>query len=259
MANNKYFDYNLVTQSTTSITAGSENAQFPASNIADPRATKVFRSETGTLTTNIVFDFITTESVDSVLMKGHHLDGFGFTGNVTIEANATDVWTSPSFSTTMTVDHNFNFAYLGFSAESYRYWRITATAASGYLEIGKVFIGSKTELASNNIDYGWSIEERDLSRVQQNKYGQRFIDEITTQKIFKGSISLLDKTDLDTMYGIFDNVGINKPVWLIVDSTEGIVNNLERFAMYGYFDKIPAVKNNAYSLYDMSLQISEAT
>lgn len=259
MSGVKYFNYNLVTQSSTVITAGNENSLFPASNIADPRSTKVFRTETGTLTTEIVFDFQTTESVDSVLIKGHHLDGLGTTGAIVVEANATDEWTSPSFSTSFTPDATFNFGYVGFATQSYRYWRITATASSGYLEIGKLFIGAMIELTNNNIDYGWTIEEKDLSKVSKNTYGQKFVDVKTTQKMLKAQLKLLNKSELDTMLTMFDTNGISEPVWVIVDSDENIVNDYERFSMYGYFDKNPVIKNDAFSLYSMSLSISEAT
>ena len=259
MSGVKYFYYNLVTQSATAITASSENALFPASNIADPRSTKVTRTVTGVLTGSYTFDFQTTESVDSVLIKGHHLDGLGFTGNLTIEANATDSWSSPSFTTTLTPDAAFNFAYKGFTAETYRYWRISATAASGYLEIGKIFIGAELSLASNNIDYGWTLEDKDLSKTQRNRYGQRFVDEITTQKMLKASVNLLNKSELDSMLAMFESVNIRKPVWIVVDSTKTIVNDYERFSMYGYYDKNPVIKNGAFSLYNMSFQISEAT
>lgn len=259
MSGVKYFNYNLVTQPSTVITAGNENSLFPASNIADARATKVFRTETGTLTTNIVFDFQTTESVDSILYRGHKLDGLGLSGSITIEANATDSWSSPSFSTTLTPDATFNFGFVNFSTESYRFWRITATASSGYLELGKIFIGAKVELANNNIDYGWTIEEKDLARVSKNSYGQKFIDTKTTQKMIKASLKLLTKSELDTMLAVFDSNGTHTPVWVVIDSDEVIVNDLERFAGYFYFDKNPTVKNDHFSLYSLNLSLSEAT
>lgn len=259
MSGVKYFNYNLVTQPSTVITASSENSLFPASNIADPRSTKSFRTVTNTLSVNIVFDFLTEETVDSVLIKGDHINGgFGFSGSITIEAHNADTWGSPSFSTTMTPDALFGFGYKGFTGETYRYWRISATASSGYAEIGKIFIGEKVELLNNNIGYGWSIENKDLSKVQKNKYGQRFIDEITTQKTIKAKLELLNKDELDTMLAMFDANGISKPVWIVVDSDEIIVNDYEKFSSYGYFDKNPTVANSNFSLYSLSYSISEA-
>ena len=130
---------NLVDQDATIITASTEDAFYPASNLKDPRTTKKFR--TTATSGNVVFDFITTEAVDTIMVRGDALSGRGFTGTLTVEANATDSWGSPAYTSTLTFsdDNNIGFNVLT-SDESYRYWRIVGSGTS-YLELSNICIG----------------------------------------------------------------------------------------------------------------------
>jgi hypothetical protein len=248
--------YNLVDQSATVISADSENAQFPASNLKDPRSTKVFRSISSSAA--VTFDFITTEAVDSILVRGHFTQGFGFNGSLTIKANPTNAgWGSPAFSTTLTPNQQFNLGVLSLaSPESYRFWRIEGTGGS-FFELADVFIGSSFE-PQRNISRQFTFENNDLSRRVRNRYSQSFIDIIGDQKRIRGNINLIDKDNIDEFADFINYVGNHKTFFVIMDQNECIINDFERFSGRFLFRNRPDLDHVINGIYNTSIDIEEA-
>lgn len=253
----KFWNYNLVTQDQTVITGTNENALFPLTNLKDPRTTKVFRSTTAS--TILTFDFITTEEVDSVLLVPHALSGWGFTSTILVQANATNTWGAPAFSTTIQttdIDQEHNLAIKEFTSQSYRFWRLTFTGVS-YVEVSKVFIGKLNDVGNRSVSFGWSFVDNDLSISVANRYAQKFTDIITSQKRIQFSINLLTATHLDLLFEVFDYNKTYIPFFFQVCDC-AILNNMKRPAGYFTFDQVPEVSNNHYALYDTTCVISEA-
>lgn len=248
---------NLALSLSTTITASNEDANFPASNITDPRTTKVWKSTSGTA--NIVLDFGSALAVDTILVIPSSLTSpaFGY-DSITIEAHTSDVWTSPSFSTSLTPNSTFGFGFKEFTAETYRYWRLTYTVSSGNIEVSKLFIGSATTLTTNGIDFGWSFHEEDRSRVTENRYGQRFVDVINDQKAIAASIKTMNKAELDIVANMFNSHNAGQPLWIVIDTQENNINDLERTAGYFYLKGRPKFINKSLGLYDTSFNLEEA-
>lgn len=255
----KFFVNNGITTDDTVLTASSEDAFFPASNLKNPFTTKVYRSVTGVTSANVVIDTLTSEEADSLLIKGSTIDGFGFNGDLTFEANGADVWTSPAFSTTITPNSEFNLAIQTLSpSQNYRFWRVSGTGTS-FFELSTIFIGKFVQMTTNNIDFGWSYINRDISKISRNRYGQRFIDQINDSDEIKATFKLLNKTELDIILDVFDTVGRHTPFWFIVDEDEIIVNDKERFFNSFYLTQRPEITNDSFGLYSLSFNIVEAT
>lgn len=253
----KFYSYNLVQQDQTLITASNEDANFPVSNIKDYRASKVFRS-TGT-SSQIVFDFITTEPVDSILIIPHSLYGWGLNTPITIEANATNSWGSPAFTTTITsgdLDQVHKIARKEFAEQNYRFWRISISGTS-YAELGKIFIGQAINIGERGPDLNWSFIDQDLSTSTKNRFGQRFTDVLGKQKRFSVAFQYMDKDEVDSFFSIMDYNSTTKPLFVRFDCPD-ILNNINRFAAYAYLDQIPEIINPSYALYSGSLTFEEA-
>jgi len=250
----KWYSYNLVNQEGTILTASSENAQFPVNNLKHDFSSKVYRSTTPSA--NVVIDILNPQPVDSVIVKANFELGRGFNGDLTIEANATDEWSSPAFTTTLSLNDEFNFGKVEFNTEEYRFWRVSGTG-SEYLELANLFIGQKIELTSNNIDYGWTLSSNDNTKSKSNDFGQEFFDIYNIQRMITCSYKLVNKTEFDQLYAMFDYNKTYIPVWCIVDDNGIIINDKERFAGCFYFESIPSHKNSSFSLYDFSIKIKE--
>lgn len=256
---NKIYSTNLVTQDATEIVADSENAFFPASNLIDSRTTKSFRTPNGTLTAEIVFDFKTAEPVDSIIVVGDKLSGLGFT-SMTIEANATNVWTAPAFTTTLTPDQKFNFGYTDVSATlpEYRFWRVTISGSSPYVELSNIFIGCEIPI-NRSVDLSWSYKNVDKSTYSTNRYGQRFVDKRNRQKEISIGYSILSKTEYPPLQDAIDENGEHTPFWIIMDSNAEISDAPGRFAGQFYLFAAPTASNVFYQRYDVkSMRFIEA-
>jgi hypothetical protein len=256
-----FYHVNLVNQIQTVITAGDENSFFPASNIADDRRTKVYRSNG--VSDSIVFDFSSIEGVDSILIVPHIINGFGFSDPVTVEANATDSWGAPAFSTTITsseIDQSHNIAIKEFTEESYRFWRLTFSSGS-YVEVANVFIGKQkligTSPANRSISLGWSYQSGDRSTIQENRYGQKFIDEIARQKAFTFQFEILSKDELDDFLEMYDRNGKTIPFYVRI-GCDNMINNKNRFSGLVYFEEMPEIINNSFGRYDLQVTLREA-
>lgn len=254
----KFYSFNLVDQAATTIAASSEDAFFPTTNLKNHLSTKVYRSVAAITSSTVVFDFKTIEPVNSILIKGNNLDGFGFNSPATIEANPTNEWSSPAFSTTITYDANFNLAIKTLaSSESYRFWRLSLTGGQ-YVELSNIFIGEYIQLTNNNITFGWGFRTDDRATSSSNRYGQRYLDRVNSQIHMNASFKTLNVTELETLLAMFDYVGESRPLWVIINEAASIINDEERFAGMFFLRSSPSITNLNYRLYDLSFQLREA-
>lgn len=252
----KFFANNLALSAT--VTASTENSLFPASNIASDFRTKVLRTTTNS--DNVVFDLGSIENVDTVALVDNWQNGFGFSGSVTIEANATDSWGAPAFTTTLTPDATFGFGIKEFTTETYRFWRLVFTSTLGYVELSKVFIGRKTEIATNGIDYNWTLMERTLKKVQTNRYGQEFIDDIGNRKeLGRLTLKVANTTELDKIFEVYDITRDIKPMFITIgDGTDTIIGDEDRLNGYYKISKEPRITNVTSGFYDVSFGLKES-
>jgi len=254
MSNNvRFYYFNLVEQSSTEIFTDNADPSYPSSNLKLPFSSSVYRSTTAS--ENITFDFKTTESVDSILIKPS-LEGFGFSGDVTIEANGSADFTTPAFSTTLSVDraNGLGVKHLT-TAQSYRFWNISLTG-SGYCELANIFIGNSTQLG-RNITYNWVFDNNDLSRSVSNRYGQQFIDKISSIKNLSMAIRLMTSSHIDALTDFTDHVATHTPFWVVMDYEENFTFDKDYFAGQFYFVDKPSLSNPYFGLYDTQLRLVE--
>lgn len=254
-----WMDFNLITATGTTLLASTEDALFPVENIQHDHTTKVFRTPVGTLSATVVFDFKTTEPVNYLLYTPSSIDGVGFAGTLLFEANATNEWSSPAFSTTLAMNNTFDIGIKRLASdESYRFWRVTASNTGQFVELSKIFIGKSTTFTTNAIAPGWTRENRDLSRNKKNRFGQKFTDKIGNQEFYRVTYKLLDISEVETLLDMTDLIGNHTPFWFILDRGENIITDQERLAGYFTFRNRPRTRNSSFALYDMSLSLEEA-
>lgn len=247
------YGQNLVAQST--ITSSSVNALFPVSNIKDYRRSKVFRSTSNS--DSVVFDFNETSVVDTVFLISNKRSGFGFS-TVTLEFNATNVWTSPAATETVTFSTEHGVGFKEFtSAHEYRFCRMVMTSTLGYCEVANIFLGTKNDIVKS-INFNWNYRDLELVNQKTNRYGQIFSDIISRQKVINCSISNMNKENLDQFFLVYDSCGESKPLFVKIGCAE-MSNDYRRFSGMFYFQDIPTVSNPNFNKYSVSLTLREAT
>lgn len=253
----KFYHDNLLWADSTTITASDEDGFFPASNLADTRRTKVFRSTA--ISSSIVIDTISTEEVDSILLVPNSKTGWGFTSPILVSANPTNTWGSPAYSTSIIsseIDQEHDFAFKSITQQSYRFWRFTFDGTP-YPEVSKIFLGLEQSIGTRSISFGWQYQDEDNSIISTNRYGQKFIDVINRQKKFNFQFENLSKTEVDDFFSLYDHVGKTLPFFVRI-GCDGMINNKNRFAGMVFFEAIPVITNSFYGRYSMECQLSEA-
>jgi hypothetical protein len=230
-----------------------ENASFPASNIQDTRRTKVFRSTSGS--DEIIFDFQESSEVDSFVIVDEPRNGFGLS-TIDLEFSGTGNFSSPAFSTSLSFSTVHGVGVNEFAEQDYRFARLVMTSSLGYCELSKIFIGKELDLGRCQ-SYGWSYQDKEIVNTKENRYGQKFSDIITRQRVFNLRFELLDKDHLDKIFQIYDNNGTTKPFFVSMDCGD-IINDTNRFAGMVFMNSIPAITNTSFGRYSLSMQLEEA-
>lgn len=249
----KFYSGNLINQAV--ITASSENALFPASNLKHPFRSKVFRSQTNS--SNLVFDFQETSEVDSVIIVPDSQAGFGIS-TATLKLNATSNFTSPAFTQACTFNTTHGIGYAEFAQQDFRFARLDLASSLGYCELSKVFIGKKIDFDGEvSIDMGWGYKLDTLSSTRKNLYGQRFTDSRPRQKKMNFSLRSLNPDELDQLLALYDSCGEEKPFFIRLGTTE-IINDPDRFGGMFYMTDVPQIVNKSFRLYDLTISVEEA-
>lgn len=233
------------------VSAGSADPFYPASNLLEAPTYLEFRS---TLTTDsLVFDLQNVVPVDSVLLCGSNVSGELQFTTITIEANTTNSWSAPAYSSSheVTLDEQLhNLVYLSFDKKMFRYWRIVLENPTGsFVGLSNIFIGSRIELP---VDLGYSFSMVGKSDVSKGRYGQRFIDKLPDLRAFTASMSVMNQAERDSLASIVHFCSTHKPIWMVLSPGESLME-----AGYFYFTKTPEFENQAYHIYNTSFELEE--
>lgn len=138
----KLYGNNLITSSTV-ITGITIQDGFTLTDLYSNNLFPYVRTATDSMTG--VFDFGAAVDFDYIIIGGHNITS-GAT--ITINANATNVWTSPSVSVTMTHSAG-HMRYEWPSTQSYKYMQIVISDGSNpatYLQISKIMVGKVVDM-----------------------------------------------------------------------------------------------------------------
>jgi hypothetical protein len=246
------YDLNLIDQST--ITASSENAQFPTLNLKDQRRSKVYRSTSNT--DSLIFDFQETSEINGIFIVADKRAGFGVS-TIIVDFNATSNFTTPAYSVTLPFSPKLGIGHVSFDTIEYRFARVRMTSTLGYCEISKMFIGKAIPL-TRTINFGWTIKDEDLSIKTRNRYGQQFTDIIGRQKNIGFAIRNADKVDLELINTLLDRVGESKPFYITIGN-ENMVEDYRRFSGPVILEDVPLITNASFNKYNMSFSVRELT
>jgi hypothetical protein len=247
------YSQNLVDQAT--LTASTVNAQFPVNNIKDYRRSKVYRSTTNA--DSVVFDFGETSEVNTVFLISDKRNGFGFS-TVTLQFNGTDAWGAPAATESVTFSTEHGVGFKEFTAtHSYRFCRMVMTSTLGYCEVSNIFLGKKQNIV-RSINFGWTYQDEQIVNKVSNRYGQLFTDIVSRQKKIDLSMNYLDKDNLDEFLVAYDYCGESKPCFIKLGCDE-MINDYRRFSGMVFFETVPAITNDYFNKYSLSLTLREAT
>jgi len=251
---------NLVTAQGVAIAASSAATDYPISNLQNDRRGFEWRS-TGVTSENIVFDMITTEPVNSVVLLWDKVGGIKISSaaTITIEANPVNVWTSPALSQAMTINEDWSVSsYYPTSDQNYRYWRIVIEDpgnAYGYVHLSNIIIGKGIDI--QNADKGFTLQNSDMSKVVTNDNGERIVVKNALKfKQLKMNFRILDKDDSELIAIAFERNGMTVPVYVTMDEKD-LAQDKDQNAVYGYFAPKLKISHVNYDIFRTGLVVGE--
>ncbi len=196
--------YENLTDSATAPTALTEDLLYPATNVQNQRLAKRWRSTSATVQT-VIIDLGSAKDVDTIAVLGHSLTTSAV---VSIDANATDSWGGPSFTTSLTALTGPILKYLA-AAQTYQYWRFNlsdASAASNYVEAGRLWLGTKIAIDPSSL-YNFTVSKRRSDTVTYGRDRQKYATEGVGWRHFSLSFPKTGGSALTNVLTMFDAVG----------------------------------------------------
>lgn len=210
----------------------------------------------------VVLDLITTEAVDSFALIFDAVDGINLSSSavVKIQANATNAWSSPAVDVTLAIDEDYDiYTYRWASSQSYRFWRVLIVDpqnANLYVELNVAVLSLATQL-SQMPSIGFEQNLIDLSKKQENDYGNQFFDVYPSRREITFNHIALPEDDLETLYHIYRRVGKVTPICVWLDPS-GDVFDKDRFFIYGRLQGNFKATQNFYTFFESELTVQEA-
>ena len=255
----RFITTNYVNESATTITASSANINYPASNLKNFFRSKTWRSS-GCVSESVVFDLQTPTDIDSVVLMWPKEYGIRLSDSavIKVQANPTNVWTTPAIDITMTISNDFSIASHYFNtAQSYRYWRVLiedATNPNGWVDLGVVFLGNSESIIT--IDNGFKVNYKDNSKIITTDYGNEYVDEYPTTMVMTIPFSVLDYSDIELIQVAYLKNGTRLPVLIVVDESSNVFNK-DNFVLYGKMKSELDLTHISYDLFSTELEIRE--
>jgi hypothetical protein len=198
------------------ITAETENANYPVANIHDSRLTRVYRT-TSLIDQEIEFEFASAIAASYVVIKNHN---FSNTAIVKFQAtNLSDsngpIWTTLVVDVTLNIDSAGMIHY--FSEQSALYWRLMVhdpENADGYIKIGLLYLANYLQLPGMKRDQ--KLSDNTTAKSKTSFSGQTHGNDgydFKADTINLINISRAKRASIQTMFGVVKNY---KPIILLI-------------------------------------------
>jgi len=245
-----------ITNRATSVTASSENANYPASNLILGRVSKVFRSVAAGAP---IADITLTIAVPAGVNNAIGIFGCNATSIAYAVKDVTE--TTTYFSGTLDTTpaspaRAYNRAWAEWTSNGnalHIILTLTAPATATYHEVGEIVVGDAVSLPDPQ--YGLSQDRVNFQVVQQLAGGGFYVHDGQKPRSFDvGWSAMLRETIFDDLDEIYSVVGQDPVAILISD----YLNNDMKWCGYFHIMRPPSAKHNAPTRSGVSLELREA-
>lgn len=266
----RIFYDNWIDYSGVVFTPSSEVSTLPATNLADARRGKYWRTGTSSINESIVFDLGSAKYVNAVAFVRD-----SFFQNCVLYGNTSDSWGAPAFTHAFTDSSDLPVWPNYPTVNSYRYWKLafTKATAASQVDIGRVFLGLYEDVSEQFDFAGLDEDFKELSSVFRSKGGQTFADIVRGTKllasgtarhsgyrIVTGKCSYLSQASKDILLGLWNAVGTHSPFFVVVNVTDstGIITGEPLYVKFASPPKFSvAMPEGSEYLWDTTLKFEE--
>ena len=213
MANVRFMCQNSINADDTTITASSENPDYPKENLLKQNPNDKWKATSSSANLQL-YNGGNAIGVNALIILNHNL-----TGTITLEGDNSASPVTPAYSQNISVSDDIIIYFLS-SYTAYDYWDIKNLSGAGgaNVEIGHIYLGQTIDLDRNCTPF--EPIKRDPTDFHIDRYGSipsiEEMDQYVELPLFFGSINSGDKNHFET---IRDAVGRKK--WFYVCTNPG--------------------------------------
>src|SRR3972149_10324995 len=208
---------NLIDLSGVTISASSEGSDLPASNVAHPFRSRVWRTGTSITDVWVKFNLGSAMALQSVVLLDHDLKGDDTL--IRLQGNSSDSWDAPSVSESLTFPSDVIKHYLS-TVQTYQWWRVTfrKSAAGETRDIGRIYLGPDQEFARGPAKPGGlRIPPTDLSKTYRALGGETYSEIKSMYDLIEIDIPLCPDEQIDQMKALAAACGVHTPLFVAID------------------------------------------
>ena len=198
--------YDNLVDDAEALTASTADPLYPIENVQNQRLAKRWRVTDGSAQT-VVVDLGDPIEVSTVAILGHSIAS-GAT--LTISANATDSWGSPTYSTSLTYNTGVILRFLP-SAQTFRYWQFGINDAGNTFEVGRLWLSGYQQIKPSSL-LGFTVEKKRSDVVAYGRDRQKYATEGVGWRAFELSFPRTGGSALTAIQTVLDSIGQHKSV-----------------------------------------------
>lgn len=166
------------------------------------------------------------------------------TATIKLQGNATNVWTSPAYETTLTWSEYaiWKTGATGIHTSALRYWRVSIVDrdnARGYIEISHLFLGDIVTLATGAAQFPLQIEDIEASMKESTIGGGSFTSFYGKTSGVSIQWQFLTKSEMESFRDMVADIGVGYPFVIVLDPDEVFSTEMERWVLMVNFDSPP--------------------
>lgn len=268
------------------LSGGSWMSTLPLTNLQDRRLSRLARSNNLlAASTTLTLDLGQARSVGVLALVAHNLsvtstirvlgdDAADFvtpvydSGNVAIwpagvVPQSLLEWADDNFwlgtvSQEAIAGYNAPFVLLPASAQTLRYWKISiidSSNPSGYVQIGRIFIGTAWQPAVN-ASYGAGLGYEDPSQIETSLSGEEVFDVRRRRRTHRFELGFLSQSEaIDSVLSLQRQQGQTGEVLIVPDITDS--TNLSKVSFFGRLRSLSPVQRTRPLIWSCSFEIQE--
>jgi hypothetical protein len=181
---------------------------------------------------------------------------------IKLQANHTDTWTTPPWSTTLT--YNDFSLYVtsdtGLADDDYRFWRISIVDQNpnGYVSAGSLLLGEFFNPARGRVQFPLEIAQEDRTTVLFSEGGQSYSDIKPKTATYSMKWFGLQKADIEEIEDQFARYGTGVPFFRAVDSDAVFTSVSNRRVLFVQFVSEPSFALERPDVWSSSFVVKES-
>lgn len=173
------------------------------------------------------FDLGSALTVKTLVIVNHNIGTTGST--LKLQGHTSDAWAGPDVDESLTITED-KILHLDTTGWSKRWWRIyieDTDNSSGYVRIGRVYLGSYFEFTNNYRKK--TLVFIDPSDKKYSTGGQISTNPKNKYKVISYYFDMITRTDKNSLLDVFDEVGTSENYFIVEDHAD---SDPEKFTYY---------------------------